>query len=214
MPLSKIMFLCFLLPLVCLECSRQPQTPPFEFSVHNIKLKFESETDYLSVADTISVQFHKNVDHVYFFLYDSFKVNKVCIGNQDLALENISIKTLRGMGPLTETMQQIIDSSQIVQFAIPKSLYPKSIQVWYSGPVDWRDLNRIAWHPLLPGVKSTFELAALLPAQFEPRGANKLTLLRRDEGWSLWHGEDKNPKQFCELTLEPTKLMNSETDMK
>jgi len=213
MPFSKILFLCSLLSLAFVDCSRQPQPLPFEFSAHNIKLKFESETDFLSAADTISVKFHKNVDHVYFFLYDSFKVNKICIGNQQLALENISGKVLQDMGPLTDELRQIMDSSQIVQVAIPKSLYPKSIQVWYSGPIKWQDLNHVAWHPILPGVKSTFVLTALLPDQLLPGRANSLTLLHRDADWSLWHGENQNPQQYFKLTQEADKSMDLETDV-
>lgn len=213
MPFSKIVFLCFLLSLLFLDCLQQSQTLPFEFSSHNIKLKYESETDFLSAADTISVQFHQNVDHVYFFLYDSFRVNKVCIGNQQLALENVDNKALQDIQLLTDDLRRVMDSSQIVQVAIPKSLYPKSIQVWYSGPVNWRELNRVAWHPLLPGVKSTFVLTALLPDQLLPVTANNLTLLRRDAAWSLWHGENQNPQQFFKLALELDKSRKSETDM-
>ena len=209
MPFSKSLILSLLITLLVIGCSRRQDDPPFEFSAHNLKLKYDSNANFLSVTDTITLKFNRNVDHIYFFLHDSLKVTRVMIGNQDLIPEPVSARWIENMPTLTGEIAEIMDRAQIVLVPIPKSLYPQTIQVWYSGSADCEELNAIAWHPILPGATSIFHLTALLPQNVRPRENVVLSLLECDGDWCLWRGQTREPQQLCAMQFELSKPTNT-----
>jgi hypothetical protein len=213
MPLSKSFILSVLITLAVIGCSRNQDATPFEFCAHNLKFKYDSTTHLLSVADTITLNFNRNVDHIYFFLHDSLHVTRISIGNQELIPVPVSPRHIQTLPVLTEKMAKVLDRAQIVQVPIPKSLFPKRIKVWYSGNVDSRDLSEIAWHPILPGGRTDFQLTALLPAEFKPAENNILSLQNCEDAWCLWTGQTSEPKQFCDIPFLISEATNPKTSM-
>ncbi len=214
MPFSQRFFLAFVVMFIFFGCSRKRDALPFEFSAHHIKLQFAPESNILSVADTVSTRFHRNVDYVYFFLYDSFRVERVAIGNQELRIKPVDAAFIQALPPVRDELVPLIDCSQIVRIAIPKSLFPKHIEVWYRGVVDWRELGDVAWHPFLPGSKAVFDVTALLPQHLQPTAAIELSKLITGENWYLWRGVTHEPRQLLKFTLNEKEKANREMTTK
>ncbi len=199
MPFLKSVILSIVITLFVPGCSRNNEQPAFEFTAHRIKLKYDEREHIFSVQDTISLTFNSNIDYIYFFLHDSLKLTHVSIGNQELTPVPADPRLLEHLPPITKEIAGLIDKSQIIQLPVPKSLYPKTIQLWYQGILDARELDIVAWHPFIPGDLSDFHITALLPAEIKPAQGSFLLRLDCDGEWCLWQGDSQEGKQFCSI---------------
>lgn len=199
MPFLKSLILSILVTLSVLGCSQHHEIPPVEFSLHTMKIKYDADAGFLSVADTISLQFNRNADHILFFLHDSLQVNRICIGNQEITPEPVSERILNSMPNFSRELEVVLDRAQVVMAPIPKSLYPKNIEIRYSGSVDISEMHKIAWHPIAPGCRASFHITALLPTHVQPVCRPPFVLIDDSDGWRLWQGRLNTPDELCSV---------------
>lgn len=201
---SKILFVLYLAAPLLILCTFSENSVPFEFTDHHIKLEIDPDSGTLTAVDTISVQYHKNVDRLYFFLNESFTVERINIGHQELSLLPVSNEDIRQLSKLFDKKIHH-QGTQVVQVKIPRSLYAEQFQVWYSGRTNLTT-EGLYWYPILPGQITRMHLTALMPCRYNLEMGAALIEQHRDEDWNLcvWESEQSfeyYPLHFVDLEL-------------
>ena len=172
--------------LFSLACVPDRTVPSFTFTNHSIKLHYDPVSQELTAVDTLAVQYEKNVDQIYFFLHESLHVERVSVGHQEFRIgEMDSDKVDDICSALPEEWRRLIDHAQIVAVDIPKSLFSNRIEIRYTGKINLMTAEQSAWHPLVPGVDSTFRLTTILPQDFVLATDGTLLSEKVDELWRL-----------------------------
>lgn len=192
--------------VICLGCvlflaqcsSRQTR---FSYTHHSLKIQYDPVAGELIAIDTLTVQYHENVDQIYFFLHDSLHLERVGVGHQEFSLGSLPPDDLEAIcATLDDEWTQMVDKSQIVTVRIPKSLYSERIEVRYRGQIDLAQEAPIAWHPLLPGMQSTFQVTALIPQDHVIMTTDK-TSDDVDGAWRLVRWNTRQPAATCALSI-------------
>ncbi len=172
--------------LFLFACVPDKNSPSFAFSNHAIKLHYDPLSQELTAVDTLTLQYEKNVDRIYFFLHESLHVESVCVGHQEFAIGEMTESQAENMcHAFAQEWHDLIDQSQIVVVQIPKSLYSERIEIRYKGNVDLTSDQPVAWHPMLPGLNSSFQITSILPISYSLFADGIVLSEEQDDLWRL-----------------------------
>ena len=190
--------------LLLAGCLSPESDTPFSFSHHDLKIQYDPLSHELNSIDTLTIQYHKNVDRIYFFLQKSLFIESVGVGHQAFNLDEMSDDEIVHICEnLDESWRQIAANSQIVTVRIPKSLYSERIQIRYRGFVDLSQDSTIIWYPALPNMSSTFHVTALIPCDYKIVSSEKIEETV-DGTWRLNQWHNSTGQANCFIRVMPT----------
>jgi hypothetical protein len=193
--------------LFSFACVPERTRPAFTFSNHAIKLHYDPVSQELTAVDTLSIQYEKNVDQIYFFLHESLHVERVSVGHQEFSIGEMNSEQVDDIcRSLSEEWRQLMQDAQIVAVHIPKSLYSNILEIRYKGTINLMTKDRIVWHPVLPGVDSTFRLTTILPHEYVLETDGKLISEKEDELWRLSRFDIDNKQSCCGVRVRENVL--------
>lgn len=195
--------LLILAGLLCIfACVPERTIPSFTFPNHSIKLHYDPVSQELTAVDTLSIQYDKNVDQVYFFLHDSLHVERVSIGHQDFEIEEMNSRKVDEIyRDLTDDWKHLVNNTHVIIVHIPKSLYSEKIEICYRGKIDLMTNEPGAWHPMLPGSDSSFDLTSILPRDYNLIVDGKMLHQDVDDVWRLNRVAIEQRQHCCNLQV-------------
>lgn len=193
---------CFLglLLLLAVGCRVAVNHQPIQFASHSIKVKLDPASDRFSASDTITLTYHKNANSFYFFLDDSIEIKRIGVGFQDFEFDEILDFNPKKFGPSSDHLT----NQKLVQVNFPKSLFPRHVDIWYTGCLD--SLRQCEpepsfWHPAQPDVLTPFELMALLPLDYQLECPAELKQITTNEDWRLYVWQQTEPSRYLALNV-------------
>lgn len=183
-------------------CVPERTVPSFTFPLHSIKLHYDPVSQELTAVDTLTIQYEKNVDRIYFFLHESLHVDRVGVGHQDFEISDMSSSDIEDhFGKMTGDWQQLVENAQIVEVHIPRSLYSERIEIRYKGTIDLAMESVSAWHPVLPDMRSEFHLTTILPRDYILVADGEVVQEEVDDLWRLTRMTIYDCHSCCQISV-------------
>jgi len=169
-----------------LACAPPTSSPPYEFISHHIKLQLDPVQQKLIAVDTVYLHYEKNIDYFCFLLHDSLRVDRVAIGNQNFALQPVTLREVEKIFlGIPQSELEHFEHAQIVRVDLPKSLYAEKVEIFYSGHINLHDPSEVIWHPLLPNSHSPCKVTAVIPFNYRFTLPGNALEERVDQDWRL-----------------------------
>lgn len=196
--MAKKLLLGMLL-LLAVGCRVAVHQQPVQFASHSLKVKLDPASDRFSASDTITLTYHKNANSFYFFLDDSIEIERIGVGLQDFEFQELENFDLHKFESAHASSRQ-----KLVKVNIPKSLFPRHVDIWYTGCLDslrHSPDDPAFWHPAQPDVLTPFELMALLPLEYQLECPAELTQITTTKNWRLYVWQQTKPSRHLALNV-------------